>query len=876
MLMMTSRHRAATLPLNLTVGPQPPQKGKDPILLRARALLYLHADDDHKAVELLSEGQDDPEARLFMAQVLASKEPDRAFECLEGLDPNSIREHMRSVISEARAEIAIVKKDSEMLRAAIEEHDAAGGPVATSAMLKARGYELGVLKEAGDTTSGISSDTESDGDEFEDLSETLPVPAHVKELINRVREHESDLTFADRLQIAQYLEHHSVYDVASDLLNGCVRLDKDTVGLRTYLSSSIGAQLYARAQTVLDAIPADVAAKPYFQRMAATHYWNSGDVKSAAPFIEATYLASPTELHLFLWHIDSLLRAGQEAKIRKLLQTPIEDTLQGTVELRSRLARLLMSFGQPERALKLAYRGFVLNRETPAAWMGLMSVVLAGENLEGLDLLSEVIAQDHGFEVQFKDGSKRHYLMESDEAVRNVEHEALPPDHAIAKAVQNLKPGDKLVWPLDSSEAVITAAKHKYLDAFHLAMARYNERFPDAQGFKQISIKTEGEDAFAELKAQLVSRSEYITAQSKQYAAGKLSLSMLAHMTGVDPIEVMLGLSEIGIPYRVATGLEQERLAAFKAIRENGKAGCIVDAATYHCIRRLSLEDAVVAVCGRIGISQVTADLYQIRLQRLSLAPSDSGSMGYRDGQFYFNEYTKEQKDSARATIGSDIDWLNKKADIVPARPVKDPPPAFRRLGSVKGARFFDDVYAANGSRRILLADDLFTRQVAGLLGTPATSLQPVLMAARNRGVLSREHYTKAITDLADIGQEFISIDAPTLETALKLDRNEGEEGIGQRFKTATKVLGGKKADPDSHCLVAAAFIDSLWSLPNKKNGDCQATSYLLRELLKGRTKDYQVILNTIDQRLALRREFRIYLRQWAKGHFLSWPKTNK
>jgi hypothetical protein len=73
--------------------------------------------------------------------------------------------------------------------------------------------------------------------------------------------------------------------------------------------------------------------------------------------------------------------------------------------------------------------------------------------------------------------------------VRNVEHDALPPDHAVAKAVQGLKPGDMLVWPLDRTTAEITAAKHKYLDAFHAAMERYNERFPDATGLKRITFK---------------------------------------------------------------------------------------------------------------------------------------------------------------------------------------------------------------------------------------------------------------------------------------------------------------------------------------------------------------------------------------------------
>jgi hypothetical protein len=150
--------------------------------------------------------------------------------------------------------------------------------------------------------------------------------------------------------------------------------------------------------------------------------------------------------------------------------------------------------------------------------MGLMSVMLSGEELEGLNLLSAVIGPDHCFEVRLGDGSTRRYVIESDEAVRNVEHEALPPDHVLAKAAQGLKPGDTLAWPLDDTTAKFTAAKHKYLDAFHTAMERYNERFPDARGLKRIALTTEGENAFAELKAQLIARSEYVAAQSRQYA----------------------------------------------------------------------------------------------------------------------------------------------------------------------------------------------------------------------------------------------------------------------------------------------------------------------------------------------------------------------
>jgi hypothetical protein len=111
------------------------------VLLRARALLYLHA-DDRKAVEVLAEGKDDPEARLFAAQVLAAKQPDRALEHLEGVNPTSLPEHLRPVVFEVRAEIAIAKKDGETLRVAMEQHETSGGPFAVRALLRARGHQL--------------------------------------------------------------------------------------------------------------------------------------------------------------------------------------------------------------------------------------------------------------------------------------------------------------------------------------------------------------------------------------------------------------------------------------------------------------------------------------------------------------------------------------------------------------------------------------------------------------------------------------------------------------------------------------------------------------------------------------------------------------
>jgi hypothetical protein len=145
-------------------------------------------------------------------------------------------------------------------------------------------------------------------------------------------------------------------------------------------------------------------------------------------------------------------------------------------------------------------------------------------------------------------------------------------------------------------------------------------------------------------------------------------------------------------------------------------------------------------------------------------------------------------------------------------------------------------------------------------------------MTARARGILTEVRYAKALTDLIGMGQTFISIDAATLRAARRLDAEAGESGAGPRFIVALRPLGDRNADPWSHCRVAIEYLTEIWSKSTVSLGDCAAISHLLRALLKERTFDYKQILNTIDAPLRRQHGFAIYLREWARGHFLNWP----
>jgi hypothetical protein len=830
------------------------QVARDPGIIRARALLYLHTDENERAAELLRSVHD-PEGTLFLSQILASKEPAKAREVLDGLKVDDLPESMRSIVPEVRGEIAIAEKDKTAVQQAIDALAEQGAPFETISILRGRAIEAGLVKPQ-------PVDVDDEVDE--------PVSPAAASIVHELPQHEQYLTFPARVQLAQFLERHGADEVASNLLHGRIDLDRDSTSLRIYLAASIGAQLFARARNVLAALPPELLELPAYTRMAASYHWNIGDARAAEPLIARLATAMPQRLDIVLWHIDALIRTHSEQRVVELLQQPVEATANGSLADKRRLVSALASFGQLSRARAFGYKILSLNRDEPGAWMAFMGTMLTGDNPEQDPILDPVIGPDHAFVVRLETGEERRFVIESDADVMRVNPDAIKRDHDIARLVQGLKPGGTFLWPADGATATITDAKHKLLHAFHTAIGRFNDRFPEAKGFKQVKVGTPEKFDSSEIEKMLRERSTFIYEQMRKYEQGSISISMLAHLCGLDPVDAVIGLAEHGKAQRVAINTGEERDSTLKSIREHKAAGCIVDAATYHCIRRLGIWDAVSTVCGPVGITQATVDIYHARVQAVDeFRGEPTGSMALRNGQIQMIEYSPEYLANTRRVIQEDRNWLVANADVFPANPKEDPPPAMRRMAAVPGARFFDDLFAASGSSRLLVSDDLLTRQAGNIIGVKSSSLQPILMIAREREIISQKDYTRAITELIDIGQQSIAIDAATLLAARELDANEGEPRVGRCLTKAAKALGGPACNPVSHCGVAAALINGLWQKGRIGIDDYAAASHVLSAVLRGRTNDYREMLATIDDMLGRNNAARQYLRDWARGHFL-------
>jgi hypothetical protein len=88
-------------------------------------------------------------------------------------------------------------------------------------------------------------------------------------------------------------------------------------------------------------------------------------------------------------------------------------------------------------------------------------------------------------------------------------------------------------------------------------------------------------------------RHDAIASVAAKYDNGMLPLSFVARLLGADPVSTALGLASSGHRLKVCEGTPAERAKAVRAIAENDRKGCIVDAVTLHFVRRLGLERAV-------------------------------------------------------------------------------------------------------------------------------------------------------------------------------------------------------------------------------------------------------------------------------------------
>lgn len=811
--------------------------------LRRHLALALAIQGRRREAMTILENDEDPESRLLFADLTAPENAAKALQHVLSIPLDGLTERLTLLRWLSVAELSVRSGRIENLSEAL----------IALRILQPNDIAADIFEIRGQLIQGLSHE------EFQD---------RLRALANHVRE---DAPLSSLRLLADELRAADLPEEASRLLDNKIDLSRFSPALILYLQSLAEARRDDALQAALDSVEGSVKDEPDILKIMAVHSWMAGDLDKALVAANRLAQRSPDAASGRLLKIDILLRKNELALARAELDQPLEGLIFERRSERLRLIKLLGVFGYVDRAAKAAYRAYLENQNDPQAWMTFASVILGrGQDNRHLLWAADTIGPDIAVDILYENGATQFFILEPDGDLRRLDPQAWEPDHALAKSIVGLFKGSTFI-NANGRTGTIADVRHKYVARLHFIMQNYEVRFPGMAGFQSIKISPDLPNGLDDLREKLKARHEWASQEIDRYKAGQMPLSMLAHCLGVDVVEAAAGLVASGVSIKVSLGNDQERRDAFTAINKNDSGGCVLDLYSFWLNWRLKALEEVVAVCGKVYVAQSTIDGLRAMRERAAVFARDGHkSASYENGSIAFQTCPADVVQDELNRIDAAIDWLEQEAVISPVVASDDLPAELRRCLRLGLTTMFDSIIIAIQTKHLLLADDLWLRNLARGLGVRCSSWsQPVFLVAEQKRIIKAARYVEIITSLIAEGHTYIGVNGRDLSFAAAHDFDTNAQP--RMFDEITRMIGGQDADQYSHMRVVAEFIqqvsshlmlDSRWSI---------AASHVLRQLLRSRHEDYRELLAAVARQCRSDDEALRFLDYWARGHFITW-----
>lgn len=147
--------------------------------------------------------------------------------------------------------------------------------------------------------------------------------------------------------------------------------------------------------------------------------------------------------------------------------------------------------------------------------------------------------------------------------------------------------------------------------------------------------------------------------------------------------------------------------------------------------------------------------------------------------------------------------------------------------------------------------------------------MHQVFGVALDQHRIDLDTYIRWSAHLVDNGHDYIGVTGLALARALRMDAEAGQ-APGYLFKTLSKVIGGRSAEPQTHIAACLICLGNLWSDNAALTYRQPATGLLLCQLISERFDDYGIILQTLLRWVQDLPQLVDYIHSWARGHFIS------
>lgn len=841
-----------------------PELTKD--LAQLRAALFLQQDRESEAFELISPLTDIAEFQVMASEIEAQiGDPASALERINSALQLTMPDGLRGQALATKARIGINLSDRNAADEAIEELNSEFGGAPELVLIRAaysRAFELQSADEEVEELPVVGDEKSAEDQEF----------------LNNLADVEG-WEFFDIFQAANELFNRGFYRQCCDLLRERVSFSHESPALQLLCDACVRGGMATLAKDISERLSNDVRNSIFGWKFGANAAILTGEIAKAVPLTRKLFSENPTSLSSLRWYIQSLLRVNDKGRIRRVVKDLNDAEMLGTIPEKREYASLLVFAGEIERSRNYAYQLFCEHPNDHHSWMALSASVLAFGDLpsETKDLWLTNVAENAAVEVMLPSGERRKYVIETCDELFPLRQENIALDHPIAQVLLNLKEGDTFEWPLkgQNGDASIVCIKHKALDAFHFVMQRFEEQFPDADGFSSIKFDPTKEDGLEEIMDLLRQRAQYGEQKITEYQNGSHPLAMLGVTLGLDPIDTFLGIyRESGAAVKVSSCKSEDQRNGSTWLKLARKKGLLLDALSVYLLRRLELTDVVEGEFGKIGVTQNTIDIFTRRLHEAQTMGSfdedgkrTSGNLSFRDGRIVLSKVSEDEIKEKVNLHQADLDWLCASCKLIPAVAQEDPADEIIRVRNSPGGEFLDDLFACDGSGRVLVSDDLHLRQWGqGLFGIKGVWIQALLFHLEEELLISPQKVVSATVQLLEAGEHALSISSFRLLIGAEM-LNSGEL-TEQEFQLLSSVIGQPGAEMASHIKVALEAINGLWKTGSTLPVRHRATSIILRNLVRHQGSNSAVVMDTIQTRAKLP-DIREYMANWRTGHFI-------
>ena len=677
--------------------------------------------------------------------------------------------------------------------------------------------------------------------EIDLIEETSDDHSQVASIIDEARRVIDDGTPIDqRAILARFFRRKNQFDEAISLLEGRISLTISSSELRLYLEILLEAGNKLKTfQTTFRKIPNDVheelKTKPlYMQFLISVR--NYAEAESFAK--ELASITPPQFEDKFLYARILLVNEKHE-ELGKYLDSLGDIPLDIPADILMSFGLLNLDFGNKKRGLNQIYACALLHHNNSQIARCYVSSIIDYENalLNYFQMDIEVVETGHAIQVRSGNESKIWVIEDNDDLRPSLSPNYVPSTSSIGKALLGKKIGDNIKFnPSALEEWSIINVQNKEIFLLHHIQEILWNKHGDVNGLQRVPTDESLplDQRFEPLLGQLRQRNEHIQSCWEMYQSSLFPFRRFCKDIGFKVWEVYDCLHDLEGKLKVWEGGHDEFQAATAAIVKNDNKGFVADLLTYRVIYKLDLLEIVRQVLGRAYISNKSKeDVILDNLVFSGTRPLPSREIGFKDGQYFSVEYSEQDLKQRQQEKQKFKDFINKlepiaaigKQDISPTLNINAEP------------HFFDDAQAASGQDCILLSEDGIYRPVVDYeISTDqdkllTTWIQPVLMRALEKELITKEQYFNYIRDLIKNKHHFTRIDSEFILWAT----------VNNEISTVSiaEILITPSTDIEYSLLIIKEFLNLFWAEDITKIEHERVTFEYLNQYLKVRGYQY-------------------------------------